>query len=715
MQTDRTGGTGRQGRGRRFGGGVVVAMVVAMLAYAALHSPIGVRLDNFLGTAPDCVWRCGPLDTVLVPLTALLLVGVAGLAAWLCVRLIVLRPLERVLAWGMVTYAFMVVPAALLAELGDLIGHALLRAPLGPLLAAVPAAVTIAVLGWRAHREGRLRDLWPRHATLHLPELTPLVALMGLVAVGLMAMAVGVGLTHPPTGYDELGYHLPLAVMFWHQGSLIEPIDRIAKTFAMAQPGSAELWFGLLQLIGGEALAILGQLPFAVLGAVGVAAFGRRAGLSPRTAAIAGLAFLCAPLVIDAVAKDANDIVAASLVIGAAALLAAPAREWSGGRVVLIGLAIGLMAATKLAVLPAAAAILIVLVVIVLRDRVAMTRRQGLAALLVAAGVALLVVSPWWIRNLARFGNPIYPAELPFIGRGVSQVELGSKDLGHVPATWLWPLYPWFEPQLSNSGLGALFAVALIPGLVLAWFNARRRPLAIIGVIALLSLPVWWLATRHEPRFLLGLAGLVFAFLPFVLLAVRRNYQTAVAILLGLTVIGSAALTSVTGLAEDAGAPADRSQFYLKEWHVAPQVLDLPSRTGLLVDDACPGTHGISRIYPLLGEDLDRSLARIGCDATTQEVLAAMKHWKLSEVYVAQDGDKGAIIDARYPADLFNLEYSRTTPPTKRGPGSLFRLYQLTGNLHGPKPQQVPNPSPSPDASPTSAPAASPSPGPTQP
>ena len=130
MQTDRTGGTGRQGRGRRFGGGVVVAMVVAMLAYAALHSPVGVRLDNFLGTAPDCVWRCGPLDTVLVPLTALFLIGVSALAAWLCVRLIPLRPLERVLAWGMVTYAFMVVPAALTAELGDIVGHALLRAPL---------------------------------------------------------------------------------------------------------------------------------------------------------------------------------------------------------------------------------------------------------------------------------------------------------------------------------------------------------------------------------------------------------------------------------------------------------------------------------------------------------------------------------------------------------------------------------------------------------
>ena len=78
-------------------------------------------------------------DTVLTPLTALLLIGAAGLAAWLCVRLIALRSLERVVAWVFVAYAFMVVPAALIAELGDIVGHALLRAPLGPLLAALPA------------------------------------------------------------------------------------------------------------------------------------------------------------------------------------------------------------------------------------------------------------------------------------------------------------------------------------------------------------------------------------------------------------------------------------------------------------------------------------------------------------------------------------------------------------------------------------------------
>ena len=675
MDSDGTGGSARRGRSRRFGWVVVAGVAIALVAYVLLHTPIGVRIDNALGTAPDCVWRCGPLHPIAIPMAALFLVAAAFVAAWVCVRLIALRSLERVVAWGIAAYAFIVVPAALLGELSDLVGHPLLRPPIGPVLASLPAVGTVAVVVWHAHREGRLRQLWPARPAILLPRLTPLSALIGIVAVGLLALSAGVGLSHPPAGFDELGYHLSLAVMFWHDGSLVLPLDRM-NAFPMASPGSAELWFGLLQQIGGEALATLGQLPFALLGAVGVTAFARRAGLSRKAAIIGGLAFLCAPLVVNEITRNDNDVVAAALVIAGATLLAAPNWEWSRGRVVLVGLAVALMITTKLSVLPAAGAIGLLLLIIVLRDRVAFSRRQAVVALLVALGIGLLVVAPWWIRNMARYGNPLYPAVLPVLGRGVSQAAMQPKDLGHVPAAWLWPFYPWFEPQLNNSGMGAVFAVALVPGVLLACFTAIRRPLLILGVVTVLSLPLWWLETRHEPRFLLGVFGLVFAFLPFVLVAVRQHVQTAVAVLLGIAVVASAGLTTVTGLAASAGAKIDRSDYYRSKAHIDPAAMALPSNIGLLIDDSCPGNHGSSRIYPLLGEDLDRSVARIACDATTAEALATMARWHLKEVYVSQGLDAGPIIDARYPADQFTLEYSRTAPATKNGKGAIFRLYK---------------------------------------
>ena len=675
MDSDGTGGSARRGRSRRFGWVVVAGVAIALVAYVLLHTPIGVRIDNALGTAPDCVWRCGPLHPIAIPMAALFLVAAAFVAAWVCVRLIALRSLERVVAWGIAAYAFIVVPAALLGELSDLVGHPLLRPPIGPVLASLPAVGTVAVVVWHAHREGRLRQLWPARPAILLPRLTPLSALIGIVAVGLLALSAGVGLSHPPAGFDELGYHLSLAVMFWHDGSLVLPLDRM-NAFPMASPGSAELWFGLLQQIGGEALATLGQLPFALLGAVGVTAFARRAGLSRKAAIIGGLAFLCAPLVVNEITRNDNDVVAAALVIAGATLLAAPNWEWSRGRVVLVGLAVALMITTKLSVLPAAGAIGLLLLIIVLRDRVAFSRRQAVVALLVALGIGLLAVAPWWIRNMARYGNPLYPAVLPVLGRGVSQAAMQPKDLGHVPAAWLWPFYPWFEPQLNNSGMGAVFAVALVPGVLLACFTAIRRPLLILGVVTVLSLPLWWLETRHEPRFLPGVFGLVFAFLPFVLVAVRQHVQTAVAVLLGIAVVASAGLTTVTGLAASAGAKIDRSDYYRSKAHIDPAAMALPSNIGLLIDDSCPGNHGSSRIYPLLGEDLDRSVARIACDATTAEALATMARWHLKEVYVSQGLDAGPIIDARYPADQFTLEYSRTAPATKNGKGAIFRLYK---------------------------------------
>jgi hypothetical protein len=676
LDPDGTSGRARRGRGRRFGWVVVAGVAIALAAYVLLHTPIGVRIDNALGTAPDCVWRCGPLHPIAIPMAALFLVVAAFVAAWVCVRVIALRGLERLVAWGIVAFAFVVVPAALLGELSDLIGHPLLRPPLGTVLASLPAVVTAAVVIWRMYSQGRLRELWPDRPVIVLPRLTPLSALLGIVAIGLLALATGVGIAHPPAGFDELGYHLSLSVMFWHDGSLALPLDRM-NAFPMASPGSAELWFGVLQQIGGEALATLGQLPFALLGAVGVTAFARRAGLSQRAAIIGGLAFLCAPLVVNEITRNDNDIVAAALVIAGATLLAAPNREWSRARVMLVGLAIALMITTKLSVLPAAGAIGLLLLIIVLRDRMVFSRRQAVVALLAAAGIGLLVVAPWWIRNMARYGNPLYPAVLPVLGRGVSQASMPPKDLGHVPATWLWPFYPWFEPQLNNSGMGAVFAVALVPGVLLACFTAIRRPLLILGVVAALSLPLWWIETRHEPRFLLGVFGLVFAFLPFVLVAVRQHLQNTVAVLLGIAVVASAGLTTVTGLAASAGSKIDRSEYYRTKAHIDPAVMALPSNIGLLIDDSCPGNHGSSRIYPLLGEDLQRSVARVDCHATTAEALAIMAKWRLKEVYVSQGPDAAPIIDARYPADLFTLEYSRTAPATKNGNGAIFRIYRL--------------------------------------
>lgn len=490
---------------RRLAVAVLVLMGLAFLAYAILHSPLRHRIDRLFGAPPGCTVLCGHTSQMLGRLDVLFFLAAALVAAWAVVSVIGLRSWERPAAWGLVAFAFVSVPAAIVGEAASLAHSHLLRPPYGPLIASLPALVAI----WLLYRRG-WRPAMPR---IGIRPIAPLVALMAIPVFGLMAISIGVAVSHPPTGYDELGYHAPLAVFYWRSGDLSSFMDAIPGKFTLAHPGSAELLFGALRLIAGEPAAILGQLPFALLGAAGVAAFARRLGLSAGACAVAAVIFLGAPIVALQVGRQASDVVGASLIIVVAALAAAPPEEWSIGRAALIGLGLGVAAVTKLALIPLVfALVLVVLGTLIIRARRSgknrpeaespFTRRQALISLAVLAGCFLVAVAPWWIRNVMLFGNPIYPAAIPLIGRGVSFGEgQPAKDLVNVPHTWLWPLYPLFEPLTHASGMGAAFAIGIVPGALAAAVLARRRPLVILLVLVVVGIPAWWAFSRHEPRF----------------------------------------------------------------------------------------------------------------------------------------------------------------------------------------------------------------------
>jgi hypothetical protein len=432
-----------------------------------------------------------------------------------------------------------------------------------------------------------------------------------------------------------------------------------------------------------------------------VNAFARRLGLSRRAALVAGTCFLVAPMLVIQIGRQANDVTAASILIALAALAAAPLREWTPGRVALIGLGLGVLTATKLALLPGVAAIGVVLVVTVVllwrRDRGqdpapdpgdAGDPRHGAEpsrlprraiGVGVAAGVGLFVltVAPWWIRNLIDFGNPLYPAAVPFF-HGVSQPRLGALDFSHVPSRLLWPFYPLLEPHANSSGFGAPFAIAFVPGLVIAALRGVRRPLLILAAVAAFSLPAWWLFTRHEPRFLLGLAALVFATLPFALAALaRRDWQRAAAGLLCAAALLSAGVTLTTELATDSAHPVDRVTFYEDVWRIDPAVQQLPDSEGVLLDDSCRAGFG-DRLYPHLAASGERRVARIACGATPDGVVAALKRYHLHTVYAVVAVTRSATLDARYPADRFSL-VSRSVAADPKAAGRQIdrRIYRL--------------------------------------
>jgi hypothetical protein len=551
--------------------------------------------------------------------------------------------------------AFIVLPASMLAGLGTWLGLPLLRPPLGPLLAALPAAATLAFAVSRGWRAQLLRSpIWVSWACA--PAVVRLVA--GLASTLLLA-SIAISLTHPTNGGDAVSYHAPLALFLWREGNLTTFLERAPDFWALAHPGTAELWFGLLNLAGGERLADLGQLPFALLGAAAIGAFTRRLGLGPGAALLAGGAYLFVPIVVMQVGQQPNDVVAAGLLMPTIALAAAPPRArsqgWSYKRLAAIGLGLGLVTVTKLALLPCVLAVgVFVLGIIAFMSR--RPRRAAAGQVAVLAVLFLVAVGPWWTRNIIRYGNPVFPAALPLIGRGVAISQLGRIDTEFVPGPLAWPLYPFLEPLDDRTGFGPLFILGLVPGFFGAALRGPRRPLILYLLVWLIMLPAWWIFTLHEPRFLLALFGLGMAFLPYALLALPRSRRRYAVVLVAVTALFSVAVTVDQALLPAARQPANRADFYNRVWGVDPTVTSLPEEEGLLYNTGyAPTIPEYAAYYPLLGPGGNRLVLPIDTDGTTDVIVDRMRRAGVQYAYVAAAPQSRAAVQRIYPAALFDL------------------------------------------------------------
>ncbi len=398
----------------------------------------------------------------------------------------------------------------------------------------------------------------------------------------------------------------------------------------------------------------MGQLPFALFSACAVYAVARRLGARTTSAALAAAAWLLAPIVVLQAGVQLNDVIASSLLLAGAALACAPPREWTVARWAVIGLATGLALATKVSVVPPAAGLLLFCVGrLIVAARTAPVARLGVAMVL-AAG---LCVAPWWIRNVAHWGNPLYPAAIPLIGGGVPIGDADRRDDWFVPARAAWPLYPWLEPVSEQSGFGAVVIVGVLPGLLVALRRRPRAPVLLFAAVAGLSFSAWWLLTWHEPRHLLPAAGLAFAFLPQALALGSRRART-----MALAVTGAAALFTAVAVLDQAllpraRQPLERLRFYDLVWNIDPVVAQTPEREPLLYNT---GYANLSYAgdYALLGPALGRRVFTVDRDASTDEIVRMMRDAGVRYAYVPVAEAEREAVAAKYAASTFELEHS---------------------------------------------------------
>lgn len=326
-----------------------------------------------------------------------------------------------------------------------------------------------------------------------------------LFAIGFLAALIYSVKLNPPMATDALVYHLPAAVL-WLQKKRITLFQtwffNPANTYSPLAGSVFVAW--LMAPLGNDALARFVQVGPWFLILISIFEIGTSAGASLPAAALAALAAaLARPFIGEAVlAKD--DLFVAAFFLAAVAALA-PGRMASRFAWVRLGIAIGLMLATKYTALMT----LPILILAGDAPRCAGWRWRQWAGTILAAG---LVAGPWYLRNLLDWGNPLFPVKLDLAGFHlpglIARVEVPELK----SAAGLWKVLTGGYFGLPAI-LFCLLLAAWLLSIVRLGRNLRHDPLQRLMVLGpMLGLLIFaFCSPQAEVRFVLPSVGLMFA------------------------------------------------------------------------------------------------------------------------------------------------------------------------------------------------------------
>lgn len=407
--------------------------------------------------------------------------------------------------------------AALLAGFGACASGGLVLAALHVFYwqALAVSGVAVVVLG---HRTLRRHLVWPRLSR------DPVVLSAVLVA-GVVAVAQWLAALAPPEATDELAYHLPEAhtLADTHSIHLMLGSDRIYGNL----PALAETLYAEALTIKGAALAHLLHfsllLSFVLLAAGVVRSLW---GARPAALAAAGL-LLYSDLTYNATTAYVDGAETA-FEAGAVLLFARWAVTKMRGDAAAGALLLGFALAVKYNAL--ATAVLATVLVLVIRPR-------WLPRL---AAVAFVACGYWYMKNLVRFHNPVYPF---YFGHPGITGATYRYFIGTVHA---------FGPRTPGAFVEVPTRFATDPnataylGFALAPFAlAARGPRRAAGLLLAYSVAFttyWFWFASHQTRFLLSAAAIAIVLAAVALGAARTHVALAAVLAFALLAAGGAQL-----------------------------------------------------------------------------------------------------------------------------------------------------------------------------
>jgi len=424
--------------------------------------------------------------------------------------------------------------AALLLTLAEAIAIALLLGALGQLRLALALALQtglVVLVYWSVKRHGPagadpldparlvLRRSWAR-----LRE-NPVLALITLHAAGTELLR---GILRPPLSWDSIMYHVYLAAM-WFQRHDFSPFPaRHPLGFYELMPanGSLWLWWWMAPSHSELYLGLATTLEWVLLG-LAVGAFARELG-ARRHWPIASFLTLLTPTVVRFVAAQYVDVAVGAFLVSGTCFALRWLRSARTTDAVLVGVAAGLTAGTKVLALPSAAALggmTLLLALLVARG----DWRRRIPQLLVMALLAAALGGYFYARNLVLGGGPFGFAcaedsptaantafgAFPSARAPVANVRELLADRSLVGA-----FLGTTRPTMAELGIGPQSLLLLPIALLLpALFRDERKTAAWLawGQLAVMAF-VWCTLTSATHghifaniRYLIGGLGLVFA------------------------------------------------------------------------------------------------------------------------------------------------------------------------------------------------------------
>jgi 4-amino-4-deoxy-L-arabinose transferase-like glycosyltransferase len=357
---------------------------------------------------------------------------------------------------------------------------------------------------WRRAKDAQ------RQPRLPVPPGMPAVDHYTVLAASLFAVGymVGIGYTYrymPVVANDALTYHFPAAVQWLRTGrlSLFETwLFNPANTYSPLAGSTFITWW--IAPIGNDVLAHNEQFPALLLIFFAALRLTRALGIRTAIAAVIALALVLSRPVLRQAIIEKDDLYLAAFfgcVVAACApdRLRDPLGPWR------VGVALGLMLATKYSALLALPALLL-LADAPLRARWR-PRAYGaaLAALLVVAG-------PWYLRNLLLTGNPLFPIRVQLFGVTLLPGLFSSGRSAKFSSSPIISLLTG-----SDQGLPPALLIALSLGVAAAIAGSFRRlrfdPLARVCLLGPFIAFVVFVTTCPYPevRYLLPAIVLLFA------------------------------------------------------------------------------------------------------------------------------------------------------------------------------------------------------------